>query len=562
IGRTSRYVSSDFSFLIAVTRTIGIMSKRSSYFVPTTSDRARLKRRMESPVSRSDSSSEAGEGSDYDLMAPFPLSCVYAAPPLVGPASSVDEDELAVWRSIRFLLPSFSEFPPPKERASSYIPGEISVYEAFFDSGLRGTIPALIADLALIAIQNIGELEYLSLGINEVLFVYHLAPLNGGEGRFHLCPCSGLPTVEELPKNDRKGPERYAFKAFPGSSHRWNFIGRSRLILLLIGHLSDLPELIMLLRKERKLFSGRGSFLRIDVSETVLRRSSPWRDMSGGATTDPFAAYQEAAKVMSAKKRSSSRSASGDEVMITGSRLGAFSFSVGKETKSGGVTTRSAQQSADIARSAGSLATALSNLNLNVFPLDGTVLPIGDSSEVIQVLQGGLLRTVSQLHHLGGRLSDEGLLILREEVEVLKSQESREKEQCVAREFEIRDLKEKIKDLEKVAESSSADVLALEEDIEALKAAAETFKFEMVMAVNGARVVARWESYEGMVEEAECQVGLGHGVGTSQGAKVPPFPLSRMSLLFRRLLIWMWIHLSSREGPRLELVFHVFPFFE
>ena len=61
-------------------------------------------------------------------------------------------------------------------------------------------------DLALIAIQNIGEFVYLSLGINEVLFMYHLAPLNGGEGRFHLCPCSGLPIVEELPKNDRKGP--------------------------------------------------------------------------------------------------------------------------------------------------------------------------------------------------------------------------------------------------------------------------------------------------------------------------------------------------------------------
>ena len=43
-------------------------------------------------------------------------------------------------------------------------------------------------------------------------------------------------------------------------------------------------------------------------------------DMSGGVTNDPFAAYQEAAKVISAKKGSSSRSASGDEVMITGSR--------------------------------------------------------------------------------------------------------------------------------------------------------------------------------------------------------------------------------------------------
>ncbi|KAH0898871.1 LOW QUALITY PROTEIN: hypothetical protein HID58_048439 [Brassica napus] len=245
------------------------------------------------------------------------------------------------------------------------------------------------------------------------------------------------------------------------------------------------------------------------------------RDMSGGATNDPFAAYQEAAKVMSAKKGSSSRSTSGDEVMITGSclspvvKLEPSPSLPGKRPKSGGVTIRSSQQSTDIARSAGSLATALSNLNLNVFPQDGTVLPIGYSSELIQVLQGGLLQTVSQLHHLGGRLSDEGLLVLRAEVEVLKCQVSRDKEKLVAREFEIRDFKEKIKDLEKVAEASSADALGvnqknqeLEEDIEALKAAAGTFKFEMVMAVNGARVVARWELMREWLRKQSAQWDL------------------------------------------------------
>ncbi|KAL0654760.1 hypothetical protein Bca4012_075344 [Brassica carinata] len=254
--------------------------------------------------------------------------------------------------------------------------------------------------------------------------------------------------------------------------------------------------------------------------------------MSGGITNDPFPAYQEAAKVMSAKKGSNSRSACGDEVMITGSRrspvvkLDPSPSLPGKRPKSGGVTTQSAQQSVDIARSAGSLATALSNLNLNVFPQDGTVLPIGDSSEVIQVLQGGLLRTVSQLYHLGERLSDEGLLVLREEVEILTHQVSREKGKRVAREFEIHDLKEKVKDPEKVAEASSADGLAmnqknqeLEEDIEALKAAAETFKFEMVMAVNGARLVARWElmraleQYKAVVQEE----------ARSKGAPLPTF---------------------------------------
>ena len=88
---------------------------------------------------------------------------------------------------------------------------------------LRGVIPALIVGLCnffeisrsqlnppawriLIAIQNLGDLGYLSPGIDEVLFAYHLSPLNGGEGRFNLRPRSGLPIVEELPKSDRKGP--------------------------------------------------------------------------------------------------------------------------------------------------------------------------------------------------------------------------------------------------------------------------------------------------------------------------------------------------------------------
>ena len=110
------------------------------------------------------------------------------------------------------------------------------------------------------------------------------------------------------------------------------------------------------------------------------------------------------------------------------------------------------------------------------------------------------MQTVSQLYHLKERLSSEGLPTLREEIEDLKHQVSGERDQRAARELEIHDLKDNVKDLEKVAEASSADTLAtsqknqeLEEEIDALRAVAETFQFEMVMAVNGARVVARWE---------------------------------------------------------------------
>ncbi|WZZ33546.1 hypothetical protein YC2023_016947 [Brassica napus] len=83
------------------------------------------------------------------------------------------------------------------------------------------------------------------------------------------------------------------------------------------------------------------------LSKTVLRRSSLWRDMSGGVANDPFTAYQEEAKVISVKKGSSSRSASGNEVMITGShrstvvKLEPSPSLPGKRPKSGGVTSRS-----------------------------------------------------------------------------------------------------------------------------------------------------------------------------------------------------------------------------
>ncbi|KAL0730338.1 hypothetical protein Bca4012_026431 [Brassica carinata] len=162
------------------------MSKHSASSVPSTADKARSRRTMDSPISGSGSSLDPCEESDCDLLAPAPISYVYVAPPLVSPASSVVEDDLKDWRR-RYSLPSFVDLRVPtlEERASSYILGENAVYEAFFDSGFRGVVPALVvclctlfeispsslsppASRVLIAIQNLGDQEYLSFGINEV----------------------------------------------------------------------------------------------------------------------------------------------------------------------------------------------------------------------------------------------------------------------------------------------------------------------------------------------------------------------------------------------------------
>ncbi|KAL0733689.1 hypothetical protein Bca4012_009899 [Brassica carinata] len=221
--------------------------------------------------------------------------------------------------------------------------------------------------------------------------------------------------------------------------------------------------------------------------------------MSGDTSNDPFAAYQKVAKNMSAKKGSASRTISGDDLMITGSRqattmkIEPSALTHTRKTRGGGVATRASHQSAEIARSAGNLAAALSNLNLNMFPHDGTTLLSGEPHEVIQVLQGGFLRNISQLYHLGVQLSLESPSISQEELEGLKDQFSAEKTQRIARELEISDLKDKIKEVERTAEISSADALSSGKKSLELEEAMETLRLEMVMAVNGARVVARWE---------------------------------------------------------------------
>ncbi|KAG2311917.1 hypothetical protein Bca52824_023474 [Brassica carinata] len=59
------------------------MSKHSASSVPSTADKARSRRTMDSPISGSGSSLDPCEESDCDLLAPAPISYVYVAPPLV-----------------------------------------------------------------------------------------------------------------------------------------------------------------------------------------------------------------------------------------------------------------------------------------------------------------------------------------------------------------------------------------------------------------------------------------------------------------------------------------------
>ncbi|KAL0730393.1 hypothetical protein Bca4012_026486 [Brassica carinata] len=496
------------------------MSKRSASSVPLLVGGALFRKRVDSPASQSGSSFDPSVELNGDLLAPLPLTYAYIAPPLVGPASTVVEDDLVEWQSKYSLSPHIALLALASEdRASIHAPGEIPVYDAFFETGLRGVVPALIVGLCdffeispsqlnppawriLIAIQNLGDLLYLSFGINEVLFSYHMAPLKGGEGRLYLHPRSGMPIVEELPKADQKEPafnkkwiERYAFMSLPGSTYQWNFIAGTH-------PAPSEGESTVLWARQLPLDRRQVDFL---ISETVLRRNSLWRNMSGSGADDSFAAYQEAAKVMSAKKGSASRATSRDDVTVIGSQRAIMvkteptSSSQRRKTRGGGVVTRASHRSADADCSAGTLATALANLNMSVFPRDGTVLLIGETSEVIQVLQGGLLR-----------------------------------------ELEVRHLKEKLKASEKIANEASADALAASQENQKLakdiETAAEDFELEMAMAVNEARVVARWELMREWINTQSDQWDLARALDQYKTVVLedePAVPSSRARLVMR-----------------------------
>ncbi|KAG2306830.1 hypothetical protein Bca52824_026578 [Brassica carinata] len=114
-----------------------------------------------------------------------------------------------------------------------------------------------------------------------------------------------MPIVEELPKAGRKGlafnkkwAERYAFMSLHGFTYQWNIIAGTH-------PAPSEGESTVLRARQLPLDPRQVDFL--------------VGNMSGSAADDSFAAYQEVAKVMSAKRESASRTVSGDDVVVTGS---------------------------------------------------------------------------------------------------------------------------------------------------------------------------------------------------------------------------------------------------
>ena len=140
--------------------------------------------------------------------------------PPIGPTSVIGAEEVAVSRKKNELHDDVViRVPDPEDKVSDFGMDEVPVYEGYFASGFRDQVPSLVAKISetleispgqlnppawrtLIALQNLGDLNGLVIGVAEVLHSYVVSPLSGAEWRYHLLPRGKEPPVKEILKKD------------------------------------------------------------------------------------------------------------------------------------------------------------------------------------------------------------------------------------------------------------------------------------------------------------------------------------------------------------------------
>ncbi|KAF2551114.1 hypothetical protein F2Q68_00034489 [Brassica cretica] len=412
--------------------------------------------------------------------------------PPIDPPSVIRAEEVAIWRK-KYNLPDdvVIRAPEPGEVVSDFGVDEVPVYEGYFASGFRDHVPSLIP-------KNLGDIYGFVIGVAEVLFSYSVVPLNSADWRYYLHPLSKEPPVREVPKKERKKllafegnwTEKFAFSHLLDFSATWQLEDLPRVDYSsgrdTIEQVSKLP-----------LECRQVSFL---VSEAALKRCSVWGEMSGSKGDEALAEYKKALEVMSAKKAAPKQAISteDDEVQFIGSnkrRAGAAAAPSSYKKKSK-VSGSSPKDSPSVPYD---WTTVLNNLNTKVFPSTPVLLASEeDSSTAIRSLQGDLLEVASQLHYLGERM--ESAVSTKVEMDNLTSQLRKEKDAALAKDKEIKELKLKVKNQEEAGELAATENTSLwsqlkerEEELIDLKDTAATFDVDKTMAVNGAKVVARWE---------------------------------------------------------------------
>ncbi|KAF2587520.1 hypothetical protein F2Q70_00037233 [Brassica cretica] len=387
--------------------------------------------------------------------------------------------------------------------------GEVPVYEGFFESGFRDQVPSLIAELSravnispgqlnppawriLIAMQNLGDLEGLVVGVAEALYCYSVSPLNGGERRYHLHPRGRMLPVQELSRSEKKRhpifegnwASKFAFMPLPGFSSTWRTADISRpdfssgrhIIEQLLGPPLDRREISFLVSEE--------ALDRRDIGTLGVRRR--WRSI-----------------------RELSRLRLRGRLRFIGQfLLGAVIFSLPEVVSAKqlllcllrlirrGLEPLFSSLSFMPSRSC---SKAVASLNSEVFPMTPTRPSLDeDTSKVVHSLQGDVLQVASQLFHLKGRMKNRSAT--KAERDALAIRLCEEKDAILAKDEEIEAWKLRVQDLDEERERLEAEDVSLrrriedkEEEICKLRYAAEVFDAEKMKAVDDAKVVVRWE---------------------------------------------------------------------
>ncbi|KAF3579443.1 hypothetical protein DY000_02031572 [Brassica cretica] len=419
--------------------------------------------------------------------------------PLIDPPSVIGAEEVAVWRK-KYELPDdvVIRVPDPENRVSDFGVDEVPVYERYFASGFRGQIPSLVAKISetlgispgqlnppawrtLIALQNLGDLYGLVIGVAEVLCSYSVSPLSSAEWRYYLHPRGKEPPVREIPKKERKQllafegnwTEKFTFMHLPGFSSIWQLENLPRVDYSL-G--KDTIEQVLKLPLERRQIP----FL---VSKAALKSCSIWGEMSGSKGDKALAEYKKALEVMSARKAAPKRGTSteDDEVQfIRSSKRHSGAAAAPSSSKKKSKALDSSPK--DSPSAPYDWATLLNNLNIRYFLRvrcfwhQKRTLPQPSNRS----------RVASQLYHLGERM--ESAVFTKVEMDNLTSQLRKEKDAALAKDKEIKELRLKVTNQEEAGELAATENISLrgklkkrEEELNDLKDAAVTSRLSVFL---------------------------------------------------------------------------------
>ncbi|KAH0893185.1 hypothetical protein HID58_055614, partial [Brassica napus] len=416
-----------------------------------------------------------------------------------GPSFVDRSGRSRIWR-VKYHLPDdvIIRIPGTVDRVSDLEVDEVPVYEGFFESGFRDRVPSLLAKVSeakvsealeispgqlnppswriLIALQNLGNLEGLTIRVAEVLYSYAITP----PPEWWRTEIPSAPSRRRAPgSGDREEGEK-ASPYFGWSLDREVCLHVHSGFLhcfvhscvdLSLGEKTTKQVLELLIERHQVPFV---------VSKEALERCSIWGNMSVSKGEEALAEYKRALEVMSAKKTAPKKavlSENDDEVQFirrNKRQAGtALASSLKKKSKASGSTPR-------------------------VSPSSSSDPAMGDSLASIQFIQGDFLQAMSQLFHLGERMDDHASL--KADLAELTSQLREDKDSVLANEKEIKALKLKVRNQDEAGTLAAAENVSLreqseqrEEEVRDLRCAAETFDAEKTMAMSGAIVVARWE---------------------------------------------------------------------